>query len=330
MLVVRSVLMTFALALGACGNSFSAAPADASTGAGGTAGSTGSGPVTLASPPVSAGQASNGFLALDATTVYFTYQGSVAGGVAKTPKAGPGGVTCLACNAGGPRGITVDSAFVYWTDTVLQEVRREQIAGGAPQTLWQGVVGTPVAVDPSSVYWFDAGAQQLMRADLAGGALTVAAASQANVGSISADRGVLFWTTDSAVMALDLASGPSLTVLASGRNAPKSVAVDATHAYWTEGQWDQPDNSIQRVPRTGGSPEAITTPGAASGFRIALDATHVYVADNYGRTVWRVPKTGGSPEVLAASQPYPFDIAVDALAVYWTSETSAELFRLAK
>ncbi len=322
--------MTFAVALGACSNtSFSAASPDASTGAGGTAGSTGSGPALLASPPVSAGQASNGFLALDANTVYFTYQGSVAGGVAKTPKEG-GGVSCLACDVGGPRGITAGPAFVYWTDSALGQLRREPVGGGPVQTLSTGTMGTPVVLGPNTVYWFDAGAGQVMRADLNGGNAMALAAAQSNVGSMAADTGVLFWTTDTAVVALDLATAGAPTLLAPGRSGPKSVAVDATHVYWVEGQWDQPDNSVQRVARTGGNPEAITPPGAASGFGIALDATHVYVADNYGGTIWRVLKSGGAPEVLASNQPNPFDIAVDSVAVYWTSETSAEVFSLAK
>lgn len=44
--------------------------------------------------------------------------------------------------------------------------------------------------------------------------------------------------------------------------------------------------------------------GAGSNFGngfIALDATHVYAADNHGGTIWRVAKEGGNPEVLAPS-----------------------------
>jgi hypothetical protein len=56
----------------------------------------------------------------------------------------------------------------------------------------------------------------------------------------------------------------------------------------------------------------------------------VYAADKHAGTIWRVAKDGGPVEVLAEGQAHPFDIGVDDTAVYWTSETSGELFKVAK
>ena len=44
---------------------------------------------------------------------------------------------------------------------------------------------------------------------------------------------------------------------------------------------------------------------------------------------WVRNSTDGSVEVLATGQNFPFDIAVDAEAVYWTSEIDAGVSKVA-
>jgi hypothetical protein len=63
---------------------------------------------------------------------------------------------------------------------------------------------------------------------------------------------------------------------------------------------------------------------------IAIDSSHVYAADNHDGEILRVPKAGGVVEILASGQPWSFDVAVDDVAVYWSSETNAKLARVLK
>ena len=81
------------------------------------------------------------------------------------------------------------------------------------------------------------------------------------------------------------------------------------------------------MPRGGGATIQICAAGA---YVIALDASHVYAADNHDGEILRVPKAGGTVEILASNQPHPFDIAVDGTAVYWSSETDAKVARVLK
>jgi hypothetical protein len=104
--------------------------------------------------------------------------------------------------------------------------------------------------------------------------------------------------------------------------------VDATHVYWVEGAWTAPQ-TIQRIPRAGGTIEPLSSGDAMD---IALDATDIYVADGRGSTIWRMPKTGGTPEILVSGGPatHPWDIAVDAVAVFWSNEGDGAAGKVAK
>jgi hypothetical protein len=84
---------------------------------------------------------------------------------------------------------------------------------------------------------------------------------------------------------------------------------------------------VQRILRGGGAIEPLAAYGA---FALAVDGTHVYVLDNHGGELWRMPKTGGTPEVLATGLGYPWDLALDAVAVYWSSEGDATVGKIAK
>ncbi len=271
----------------------------------------------------------NGFLALGPDKVYFGYAGrdaggAIVGGVAMAAKDGTG-AWCIACDTGEPRELATDAASVYWADPGNGELRKAPLDGSRVDTLWTGQIGSPVAVDSKHVYFFDAGANTVMQVEKDGSSPAAVETNQIEVNSIAAHSKFLYWLTQSELKEKDLAGG-TLNTLASGLSSARSVAVDATHVYWAQGQWNGSE-TIQSMPRGGG---AATQLSAAGAYAIALDASYVYAADNHDGEILRVPKAGGIVEILASSQPYPFDIAVDGLAVYWSSETDAKVARVLK
>jgi hypothetical protein len=61
---------------------------------------------------------------------------------------------------------------------------------------------------------------------------------------------------------------------------------------------------------------------------IAIDGSYVYWTD--ADSVARAPRGGGAPATLASNLNGPKQIAVDALAVYWTSFGDGTVMKLAK
>jgi hypothetical protein len=283
-------------------------------------------PVHVADPLGTSTGPWNGFLAVGPTYVYYGYAANPTGGVAMSAKDGSSS-SCIECDVGMPRELATGSAAVFWANVGTNELKSAPLGGGTVSTLWgSGTMGTPVAVDSSHVYWYNDGGNAVMQANLDGSSPSNVATGQPNVNSIAAHSGYLFWISGGNLMEIDL-SGGSPNTLASGMTHPKSVAADATHVYWATGDWDVANNELRRIPRGGGTTEVLATSFV---WAIVLDATHVYAADNYGGDIWRVPKAGGTVEVLASGQPYPFDIDVDNVAVYWSSETDGGVGKVAK
>jgi hypothetical protein len=54
-------------------------------------------------------------------------------------------------------------------------------------------------------------------------------------------------------------------------------------------------------------------------YAIAVDSASVYWTTYYGGTVMKVSLDGGTTTVLVSGQNSPQDIAVDATSVYWTT-----------
>jgi hypothetical protein len=280
------------------------------------------GVTVIGSPPASTGVgASNGFLAVDPTGVFFTYKsGTSAGGVAFVPTASTA-VRCVFCGSGEPREIAANGGFVYWTNVVANTVTRAPVTGSPVSVLATGSTGSPIAVDAANVYWFNPNQQMVAKANLDGTSPMSAATGQAAVASIQAQAGKVYFATPAAILASD---STGTVVLVGNLTEPRSLALDATHVYWTEPK-------VKRVSRFAtNSAAAAETVADAAAFEIAVDATHVYATDNANGTVWQAPKTGGAPEIVASGLSYPFDIAVDATNVYFTSEVGAQVFSVAK
>jgi hypothetical protein len=113
--------------------------------------------------------------------------------------------------------------------------------------------------------------------------------------------------------------GRCLVTLASGEETVRSMAVDASSAYWMVDDATDGNRLINKVPLDGGPPTMLVFDQTIE--NIAIDDSSLYwVRMEMGTTTWTstimaVPLDGGSPRTLANGG--ESGIAVGAGGVYW-------------
>jgi hypothetical protein len=105
-------------------------------------------------------------IAVDATTVYWTEQGSSPGigKVMKASKTDGSGSLKLAEGQMSPQGIAVDATSVYWANKDDGTIKKAPLGGGAVTTLAEGQKKPiKIAVDATSVYWANTTGDTIMK-----------------------------------------------------------------------------------------------------------------------------------------------------------------------
>jgi hypothetical protein len=229
----------------------------------------------------------------------------------------------LASGQGGPFGIAVDRANVYWANTTAGTVMKVPLGGGSPTTLASGqAMPLNVVVDATSVYWTNSaligsGASgspaggQIMKVAIGGGTPVTLATKQDQPWGIAVDQANVYWTNNDGgnTLQLSLGGGTPIT-LGTGSGLPHGIALDATTVYWG------PRGEIIAAPIGGGSSANLATGGSANAWNLVVTATEVYWVDPTG-LVGSLPKGGGTPVTLASGQSGPRALAIDATTLYW-------------
>jgi hypothetical protein len=95
----------------------------------------------------------------------------------------------------------------------------------------------------------------------------------------------------------DATAGPMGEILARDQMGAGSIALDATHVYWT----NNTAGTVMRMPKAGGAPETLvrvtTMPTETNGL-VVRDGLVFYLVRN---AIWSVPVGGGTPTLLGTA-----------------------------
>jgi hypothetical protein len=224
----------------------------------------------------------------------------------------------IAENVPGPFAIAVDDAEVFFTSSAGVLKCPKSGCGGFPVKL-ASCTGDwacgAIALVGDDVYFGTEGG--LARCAKAGcnQAHTLVAPDQSQISAIVADAQNLYFTRGNvAGTVMKCALGACTpTPMATGVDFPGALAVDATHAYWVDG-----DNHVTKAPIAGGAPTDLVTDTYMLRDGLALANGHAYWTNSNG-DVARCPVGGcASPETLVT---FPCDasgLVVDATHLYFT------------
>ncbi|KYF66934.1 hypothetical protein BE11_01430 [Sorangium cellulosum] len=161
----------------------------------------------------------------------------------------------------------------------------------------------------------DAACQPVVLAEAAGNPLAIAV-----------DATHVYWTHEDTgeIMRAPIAGGAPVLVAESCPTA--GLAVSATGVYWTcspsTGVEHAVPTGVYSAPLGGGTPALLSTAGLEDPVGLALDATSIYVGDNYA--VMKLPIHGGAAQELARGSGSR-RVRVDETHVYWTNADASSI-----
>jgi hypothetical protein len=286
-------------------------------------------------------------LAVDETSVYWT--NATAGSVMKVSKDG-GTPTTLASGKGiacdNANSLAVDATRAYWMSGLTSVLGPRPptsyllsvpLQGGSPTTLasptvavdpWYGnEVDGPIALDADSAYFVYASPSRVgvvAKVPLGGGAVTtIGTTDGVSPSGLAVSGDAAFWTntgsfgSNAGVLRVPVSSGTVSNLLVAHHPGFRAIAADSSFVYVVD-----TNETIQRIPRAGGTPTILASGQPVNG-ALAVDATSVYWAggeDGLSHVV-SVPIGGGELTTLASGTTVSGAIAVDATSVYFAESS---------
>lgn len=251
------------------------------------------------------------------------------------------------------RAIAVDETFVYWYERKDPEdvvdcgaekpdgLRRVPTSGGSPESLYDQCFNdqdVTLTTDSARLYFSAEDWNRVYSIDKADKTqFQEIAYDERNPMSVVVDGKGVYWTDHQTgdpnwdlIRRYDKSSGDMPVVDTVGRSinhVPEWLAQDAEELFWTTRTGHVFKVRKDAPADTDGTEIAIDLDDLSA---IVADEKHLYVADAGTGRIVRMNKDGSEPITVAEGQGYPYRMAIDDLAVYWTNQTTGQVMVLRK
>lgn len=283
---------------------------------------------------------------------------SCLGGACEAGKCAP---MALAKNEISPTSVALSSTHVYWGNfTSNGQIRARALDLTTPVETLATSLSAPLglSVHDGYLYWYES--NRIQRIQLPKGQPELLVAG--NITSMVVDDLIYYGGASGYLYRLALDGSTKVPIVQNSAGGPiQAVAAGSTHVFWQQG------SAVYRMPKTGGTPQAIADASMPTGAALAVGNEYYYgvlsqvwlwdgstkllASDQQGpfgfahdgqALFWvnranpgnlrrlPTPYSLGSTQTLATDLDQPGGVASDASAVYWTNSGSGEVLRLAK
>jgi hypothetical protein len=261
-------------------------------------------------------------------------------------------IRVLAHGGQGPKHITQDKRFLYWTDYYDRTISRLPKNGGIPLVIGtaESGVGGPAQITYADgfLYWAERHPEhRVCRMPAEGGTVEILAEDDDYIDTLAVYQGTVAWTTLSrknarGTVKVKRPDRPSVITLASKQKEPRGIAIDAHQIFWTSCGNNAPkyfrDGAVYRAPLGPGKKRFVIAKDQSFANALVADDAWIYWAT--ARTmdepfevggIWKRRKDGGERVKIADWYWYEYAfMALDATHVYWIPAVRAMLFRVPK
>ena len=236
-------------------------------------------------------------------------------------------------------GLAIGQYELFWSERVRGGIHAASLDGEGYRVLTVDAPGTyDLALDASHVYWANDQTKQIARVSHTTGHAEILVTQEENPWFVALSDTHVYWSTRGKQILRALKDGSQVCQIAETQFLPWDLVVDGEWVYWREGtQNNVTEGRVMRASDECSSQDLLELASGQGDPRfLVLHGDFVFFTVNEAGAIRRVSKQGGPVEEVYRTEltngTYEdvHGLAVDSLALYWSSYGKNKVYRLAR